>query len=175
MRRHVLAVCAALLAALFVAASANAMQIHKQVRLPDGELAKVAVDVPPPDSDQDGVANANDNCPHVAGSASYSGCVPPPPTPTLSSSSATATASATSSAGGCGGTTPYEGGGSCWAIPYYIVECESGGSYTASNPSGATGAYQLMIGGGGDPASQDAAAAALWNGGAGASNWTCAN
>jgi len=42
--------------------------------------------------------------------------------------------------------TPYEGpGGSRWAIPYYIVSCESGGDYGAVNgSSGARGAYQMM-------------------------------
>jgi hypothetical protein len=33
-----------------------------------------------------------------------------------------------------------------YAIPEYIVECESGGDYSASNPSGAYGAYQIMPG-----------------------------
>lgn len=91
---------------------------------------------------------------------------------------ATPTAAATTtsySSGGCGGDTPYAGGGQCWAIPYSIVQCESGGQNVPnSQGSGANGYYQLMVGGTGSRAQQDAAAHALWNGGAGASNWTCA-
>ena len=33
-----------------------------------------------------------------------------------------------------------------YAIPEYIVQCESGGDYNAVNPSGAYGAYQIMPG-----------------------------
>lgn len=41
--------------------------------------------------------------------------------------------------------TPYPGpGNSWWAVPYYIVACESGGSWSAYNPSGAVGPYQLL-------------------------------
>jgi septal ring factor EnvC (AmiA/AmiB activator) len=70
-----------------------------------------------------------------------------------------------------------------WAIPEAIVMCESGGSYSAQNPSGAYGAYQIMPehwnGGvcsdlGRDRAGQDQCAARLWDGGAGAGNWVCA-
>ena len=67
-----------------------------------------------------------------------------------------------------------------WAIPAYIVMCESKGSYTAQNPSGAYGAYQLMptwwghLGRKPTPREQDAIAARLWNGGAGRSHWVCA-
>lgn len=85
------------------------------------------------------------------------------------------TAAYTASSGGCSGITPYAGGGQCWAIPYSIVQCESGGQNVPnSQGSGADGYYQLMVGGGGSRAEQDAAAAKLWKGGAGASNWTCA-
>jgi hypothetical protein len=96
----------------------------------------------------------------------------PPP----SSNVAVVTSSSTSySGGGCGGTTPYAGGGQCWAIPYGIVQCESGGRDVPNTTgSGANGYYQLMNGGGGSKADQDAAASRLWAGGAGASNWTCA-
>ena len=75
-----------------------------------------------------------------------------------------------------GGGTPY----GHWSIPAYIVMCESGGSYTAQNASGAFGAYQLMptwwahLGRKPTPAEQDAIAARLWAGGAGASHWLCA-
>lgn len=77
--------------------------------------------------------------------------------------------------GSCGGNTPYSGGGQCWAIPYSIVLCESGGqNIPNSQGSGANGYYQLMIGGTGSRSEQDARAHAMWNGGAGAGNWTCA-
>jgi soluble lytic murein transglycosylase-like protein len=36
--------------------------------------------------------------------------------------------------------------GGPYAIPEYIVQCESGGNYAAQNPSGAYGAYQIMPG-----------------------------
>lgn len=39
---------------------------------------------------------------------------------------------------------PYPGGDTWWSIPYYIVACESGGSWSAYNPSGALGPYQLL-------------------------------
>ncbi len=40
---------------------------------------------------------------------------------------------------------PYPGPrGSWWAIPWRIVNCESGGSWAAYNPSGAEGPYQLL-------------------------------
>ena len=72
-----------------------------------------------------------------------------------------------------------------WAIPEAIVMCESGGNYSALNPSsGAGGAYQIlpstwqMYGGKGkpheaSPAEQDAIAAQIWaDSGPGA--WVCA-
>lgn len=76
---------------------------------------------------------------------------------------------------------PYPGGGTWWAIPYYVVACESGGSWTAYNPSGASGPYQLLGWGAPYPATtwrekmaNHRIAADLWAGGAGASNWVCA-
>jgi transglycosylase-like protein len=70
-----------------------------------------------------------------------------------------------------------------FAIPTYIVMCESGGNYLAENDySTASGAYQIIdsswAGYGGyshasdaPPAVQDAKAALMWAGGAGISHW----
>jgi Transglycosylase-like domain len=76
----------------------------------------------------------------------------------------------------------YYGGG--YSIPSYIVQCESGGSWTAVNPSsGAGGAYQILpstwqaYGGTGlpenaTPAQQSLIAARIYAS-VGASAWTC--
>ena len=41
--------------------------------------------------------------------------------------------------------TPYYGGGAWWAIPWYVVACESGGDWGARNASsGASGPYQML-------------------------------
>jgi len=69
-----------------------------------------------------------------------------------------------------------------WAIPWYIVECESHGSWSAYNPSGAAGPYQIMASWGRPFPARTVAqmavhheiAARIWRGGAGASNWSCA-
>jgi Transglycosylase-like domain len=78
---------------------------------------------------------------------------------------------------------PRSSGG--WAIPEYIVMCESGGDYGAENPtSTASGAYQILDstwdGYGGyshasdaPPSVQDERAAQIWNGGAGRDQWVC--
>ena len=70
--------------------------------------------------------------------------------------------------------------------PDYIKQCESGGDYSAVNPSsGAGGAWQFMpgtwrsVGGTGRPqdataAEQDYRASILWDNGRGASHWVCA-
>jgi hypothetical protein len=65
-----------------------------------------------------------------------------------------------------------------WAIPTYIVMCESGGRWDAYNPSGASGPYQLMpmhFGGAlamnQSRAAQHAKAAELWDGGRGRNHW----
>ncbi len=75
--------------------------------------------------------------------------------------------------------------GGPYAIPTYIVMCESGGNYRALNPSsGAGGAYQILpstwaaYGGHGAPqngskAEQDRIAAAIWAD-SGPSAWACA-
>jgi septal ring factor EnvC (AmiA/AmiB activator) len=81
------------------------------------------------------------------------------------------------------GSPAYEGGP--YAIPTYIVMCESGGNYQALNPSsGAGGAYQILpstwraYGGQGLPhqapkAEQDRIAAEIWAD-SGPSAWSCA-
>jgi len=82
-----------------------------------------------------------------------------------------------------GGSKGSSGG---WAIPWSIVQCESGGQNFTPNSAGASGYYQFMPQtwkalGGSTPnayqapkAEQDRLAAKLWNGGAGAGNWDCA-
>jgi multidrug efflux pump subunit AcrA (membrane-fusion protein) len=79
-----------------------------------------------------------------------------------------------------------EGPGGPWAIPWPIVQCESGGQNLPPNGAGASGYYQMLPStwaglGGSTPhaylapkAEQDRLAAALWAGGAGAHNWVCA-
>jgi septal ring factor EnvC (AmiA/AmiB activator) len=74
--------------------------------------------------------------------------------------------------------------GGPYAIPTYIVMCESGGNYSALNPSsGVGGAYQILLstwrlyGGQGAPqdapkAEQDAIAAKIWAA-SGPSAWAC--
>lgn len=78
------------------------------------------------------------------------------------------------------------GPGGPWAIPWAIVQCESGGQNLPPNSAGASGYYQFMPAtwrgmGGSTPhaylaskAEQDRLAAKLWAGGAGARNWDCA-
>jgi septal ring factor EnvC (AmiA/AmiB activator) len=75
--------------------------------------------------------------------------------------------------------------GGPYSIPTYIVMCESGGNYSAVNPSsGAGGAYQILpstwelYGGQGEPqnapkAEQDRIAAEIWAD-SGGSAWVCA-
>jgi septal ring factor EnvC (AmiA/AmiB activator) len=74
-----------------------------------------------------------------------------------------------------------------WAIPWPIVQCESGGQNTPPNSAGASGYYQILDTtwaglGGSTPhaqqaakAEQDRLAARLWAGGAGRDNWVCAS
>lgn len=73
-----------------------------------------------------------------------------------------------------------------WAIPWAIVQCESGGVNHRPNSAGASGYYQFIpqtwqAMGGSTPhayqasrAEQDRLARKLWAGGAGAGNWDCA-
>jgi peptidoglycan hydrolase CwlO-like protein len=77
--------------------------------------------------------------------------------------------------------------GGPWAIPWPIVQCESGGQNLPPNSAGASGYYQIIpatwrgFGGSGpaaylaSKAEQDRVAARIWNGGRGASNWVCAS
>lgn len=113
----------------------------------------------------------------AAASARAAAVATPAPTPAPSSPSGTATPTASGPALGPSGG---------WAIPYAIVLCESGGQNLSPNSAGASGYYQIMpatwrLFGGAGPAAylagkaeQDAIAAKIWNGGAGASNWVCA-
>jgi len=78
------------------------------------------------------------------------------------------------------------GPGGPWAIPWAIVQCESGGQNLPPNSAGASGYYQFIPAtwrglGGSTPhaylaskAEQDRLAARLWAGGRGARNWDCA-
>jgi len=78
------------------------------------------------------------------------------------------------------------GPGGPWAIPWPIVQCESGGQNLPPNSAGASGYYQMLPAtwsglGGSTPqayqaskAEQDRLASTLWDNGAGASNWVCA-
>ena len=78
------------------------------------------------------------------------------------------------------------GPGGPWAIPWVIVQCESGGQNLPPNGAGASGYYQFIRPtwtglGGSTPnayqapkAEQDRLAARLWDGGRGAHNWDCA-
>jgi hypothetical protein len=77
--------------------------------------------------------------------------------------------------------------GGPWAIPWPIVQCESGGTNTPPNHAGASGYYQIIpatwrgFGGSGPQAylapkaEQDRIAAKIWDGGRGAHNWVCAS
>ena len=79
------------------------------------------------------------------------------------------------------------GPGGPWAIPWAIVQCESGGQNLPPNHAGASGYYQFLREtwrglGGSTPnayqaskAEQDRLAAKLWAGGSGAHNWVCAS
>jgi septal ring factor EnvC (AmiA/AmiB activator) len=84
----------------------------------------------------------------------------------------------------------FAGGGASngpWAIPWAIVQCESGGQNLPPNSAGASGYYQFLpstwkgLGGKGPhaylrpKAEQDALAAKLWDNGRGAHNWVCAS
>jgi peptidoglycan hydrolase CwlO-like protein len=77
------------------------------------------------------------------------------------------------------------GPGGPWAIPWAVVQCESGGQNLPPNWATASGYYQSIIptwkAFGGPTAQayqaskpvQDAIASKIWDGGAGANNWDC--
>jgi septal ring factor EnvC (AmiA/AmiB activator) len=79
------------------------------------------------------------------------------------------------------------GPGGPWAIPWPIVQCESGGQNLPPNFAGASGFYQILpstwrLFGGSGPAAwkaskaeQDRVASRIWAGGSGAHNWVCAS
>lgn len=78
--------------------------------------------------------------------------------------------------------TPYPGPGNTrWAIPWSIVACESGGSWTAYNgSSGARGPYQFLgwnvpwpVNSWSDRLAHHRMAANLYAGGRGRSHWVC--
>lgn len=78
------------------------------------------------------------------------------------------------------------GPGGSWAIPWSIVQCESGGVNHPPNWAGASGYYQIIPAtwsgfGGHGPAAylapkseQDRVASLIWDNGRGARNWDCA-
>jgi len=84
--------------------------------------------------------------------------------------------------------TPYQCGGDRYAIPCYIVSCESSLTNARPNYATASGYYQFITStwlstGGGRYApqaylaskhEQDIIAARLWSGGSGAGHWDCA-
>jgi peptidoglycan hydrolase CwlO-like protein len=79
-----------------------------------------------------------------------------------------------------------DGPGAPWAIPWPIVQCESGGQNLPPNSAGASGYYQILratwrlYGGSGtdaykaSKAEQDGVAARIWDHGRGRDAWVCA-
>lgn len=121
-------VCCVTAAIAIVALPAEAVQLtrHDHYRNPETHLKEVVtwtVDVAPPDSDDDGFANADDDCPHD-GYTGNGGCTPPPPPAPVETTT----------------TTTYATSGSC---PSYMSG--EAASPDAVNPvSGATGCFQIL-------------------------------
>lgn len=167
MKKAILAV--AFLISLSIPATAIAVPVHHHIyavkQMPDGPTVKVLTDVitydvAPADSDQDGIANQEDNCPNTAGP--NNGCPPPPPLPEpVVQEVAQEVAAPTTPAP----TVPAPTGGSgCVGM-----SAESGADgYSAMSPTGYIGCYQISpdhfapggscAGYGTDPAGQDACA-----------------
>jgi hypothetical protein len=131
-RTPIIVALTATLAILAIPTIANAVEIHQHDYVDRGPLIREVVkvvDVAPPDSDDDGVANREDDCPKVA---APSGCPPEPPIDASSVSTAapatTSYAPAPTSSGGC---------------PSYMAGEAT--SPDAVNPtSGAAGCFQII-------------------------------
>jgi hypothetical protein len=133
MRRTPIAVAlTATFAIVLLPATASGVEIHQHEYIDRGPLVREVVrvvDVAPPDSDDDGVANREDECPKVAAPG---GCPPEPPIDASSVSTAapatTSYAPAPTSSGGC---------------PSYMAGEAT--SPDAVNPtSGAAGCFQII-------------------------------
>jgi hypothetical protein len=132
MKRPIAVALTATVATLLAAATASAVEIHQHDYVDRGPLIRevvTVVDVAPPDSDDDGVANREDDCPKVAAPG---GCPPEPPIDASSVSTAapatTSYAPAPTSSGGC---------------PSYMAGEAT--SPDAVNPtSGAAGCFQII-------------------------------
>lgn len=161
MRKAILAAVLALALAAAIPGVAQAVTLHKTVLLPHGvtradpDREVVVETVAPPDSDDDGCADADD-------AYDGPGCEAPPPPPAPAPYPASEPAAVVQ-------TTAPTGG----APLSSIAACESGGNYSAVDPSGTYwGAYQFDAStwasvsdapyGSASPAEQDAAAAELY-------------
>lgn len=140
MQRLVLLISGAVI--LVAPTSASAVPIHVHDRVPvthhrvvgkdvDGAIVAtwttmrevVRVEhVPPADRDDDGIADSEDPC--VA-------CAPPPPPPAVSEPSAVEPSTAYSAPVASSGAAPS------------VVQCESGGDYSAATGNGYFGGYQF--------------------------------
>jgi hypothetical protein len=161
---------------LSLASTAQAVPIHHHVyaekRTVEGVILKIPLgtvvyDVAPRDRDDDGCANADDTY-------NGPGCSAPEPTASLALSSVVASAPAPTTVAPAAGA---------YSIPSGIVQCESGGDYSAVGP-GTTdapyGAYQIKPSTASSygcdlstPEGQDACAAEIWAA-EGSSPWACA-
>jgi hypothetical protein len=158
MRRAPIALLCTAAIAILLAVPAQAVPIHKHLtvhrekRIPDsGEVAVVTRHV----------VRVKDVAPEPTPTAASTPYVAPAPTTT------SVPAAPVASSGG-------------YSIPSYIVQCESGGNYSAVNPSsGAYGAYQILPSTAANygcdvstPAGQDSCAASIYAD-VGSSAWSC--